>query len=135
MGSKNIFNYFKAKSINLSQLNLNKTKVFIIAISLFSFLVILESNQSFNKVNAVDSLTKSIQQFNNKIQSDVGNQIQSNLNQGIKQPSTNDNIIDCTRTDNLVNQFHTSLNGQPTTSINNPSCNGPSISSLSPSLD
>ncbi len=135
MSSKKIKS-FEQKSIILFQTNLNTTKFFILALSLFSFLVIVEFTQSFNKANAVDSLTKSIQHFNNKIQSDVDNKIQSNFNQGIKQPSTNDNIIDCTRTDNLVNQFHTSVDGQQTTtSINSPSCNGPSTSILSPSLD
>jgi hypothetical protein len=131
MGSKNIFYPFKPKSIILFQSNLNITKVFILVLFLFSFSLILESNQSYNKANAVDSLTKSIQQFNNQIQSDVDNQIKSNLNQGTQQPSTNDNIIDCIGTDNSVNQFHTSTNGQPPSSIANPSCNGPT-SVLSP---
>src|SRR6476619_6942302 len=104
MRSKNYSYFFPHKNIILSTSNLNRTK-------------------SFNKANAVDSLTKSILQFNNKIQSDVDKQIQSNLNQGTQQPSTNDNINDCSDNDNFVNQFHTSNNGQPTKSINNPSCN------------
>jgi len=123
MRSKNYSYFFPHKNIILSTSNLNTTKIFILALSLFSFSFILDSIQSFNKANAVDSLTKSILQFNNKIQSDVDKQIQSNLNQGTQQPSTNDNINDCNDNDNFVNQFHTSVNGQPTTSINNPSCN------------
>ena len=132
MNPKNIGYFFFPKIRFLSTLNLNNiTKVFILALSLFSFSIILDSIQSFTNANAVDSLTKSIQQFNNQIQADVDNQIQSNLNQAIQQPSTNDNIIDCLGNDNSVDQFHTSINGQPTTSINNPSCNGPT-SILSP---
>ena len=125
MISKNISCYYKPKSIILFQSNLNITKVFILVLSISSFSLILDSIQSFDKANAVDSLTKSIQQFNNKIQSDVDKQTQSNLNQGTQQPSTNDNIVDCIGTDNFVNQFHITSNGQPTTSINNPSCSGP----------
>jgi hypothetical protein len=123
MRSKNYSYFFPHKNIILLTSNLNTTKIFILALSLFSFSFILDSIQSFNNANAVDSLTKSIQQFNNKIQSDVDKQIQSNLNQGIQQPSTNDNINDCSDNDNFVNQFHTSDNGQPIKSINNPSCN------------
>src|SRR3954452_15231720 len=94
MRSKNYSYFFPHKNIILSTSNLNTTKIFILALSLFSFSFILDSIQSFNKANAVDSLTKSIQQFNNKIQSDVDKHIQSSLNQG-KQHSTNDNINDC----------------------------------------
>ena len=133
MRSKNYSYFSPHKSIILPTSNLNTTKIFILALSLFSFSSILDSIQSFNKANAVDSLTKSIQQFNNKIQSDVDKQIQSNLNQGTQQPSANNNINDCSDKDNFVNQFHTSDNGQPTTSINNPSCNGPT--SVPSSLD
>ena len=95
MSSKNVSYFFPPKSIILLPSSLNITKIFILALSLSSFSFILDSIQSFNKANAVDSLTKSIQQFNNKIQSDVDKQIQSNLNQGTQQPSTNDNINDC----------------------------------------
>jgi len=133
MCSKNVSYSYKPKSIIVFNLKLNTTKIFILALSLSSFSLILGTAQSFNKANAFDSLTNSIQHFNNQIQSDVNNQIQSNLNQGTQQPSTNDNIIDCIGTDNLVNQFHTSINGQPATSINNPSCNGPT--SVLPPLD
>ena len=125
MISKSVSYSYNPKSNILFRLNLNITKIFILSLSLFSFSLILDSIQSFNKVNAVDSLTKSIQQFNNQIQSDVDNQIRSNLDQGTQQPSANDNIIDCIGNDNSVNQFHITSNGQPTTSINNPSCNRP----------
>src|SRR5919112_6671197 len=101
MISKSVSYSYNPKSNILFRLNLNITKIFILSLSLFSFSLILDSIQSFNKVNAVDSLTKSIQQFNNQIQSDIDNQIQSNLNQGTQPPSTNDNIIDCIGTDNL----------------------------------
>src|SRR5919112_5325285 len=99
MISKNISCYYKPKRIILFQSNLNITKVFILVLSISSFSLILDSIQSFDKANAVDSLTKSIQQFNNKIQSDVDKQTQSNHNQGTQQPSTNDNIVDCIGTD------------------------------------
>src|SRR5919107_1446437 len=92
---KNVSYSFKPKCIILNQSNMNITKILLLALSLSFFSLILDPILSNNKANAVDSLTKSIQQFNNKLQSDVGNQIQSNLNQGIQQPSANDNINDC----------------------------------------
>jgi hypothetical protein len=109
----------------LSISNQTLLNIFVISLSLtFSFLI-LESH--FNKANAVGSLEQTIQNFNNNLQSNIGKQIQSNLNQGAQQPSTNDNIIDCGDNGNVINQFRISNNGH-TSSINDPSCNGPSSS-------
>ena len=94
----------------------------------FSFLIL---EPIFNKAFAVGSLDQTIQNFNNNLQSNIGKQIQSNLNQGAQQPSTNDNIIDFGNNDNIINQFRISNNGH-TSSINDPSCNG-APSSLSSS--
>jgi hypothetical protein len=114
--------FYKCKSVILSPLNQNRTKVFILALSLLSFSFVLESIQSFSKVNAQGSLGQTVQQFNNNLRSGIDKQIQSNLDQGTQQPSTNDNSINCNGKNNFVTQSQTTSNGQ--TTITKSDCNG-----------
>lgn len=129
MRSKNVSYSCLPKMVALSPSNLNLVKIFILALSLISFSFILGSIQSFNKANAVDSLGQTIQQFNNNLRSGIDKHIQSNLNQATE-PLTNNNTNNCSGNDNFVTQSHADINGQTTTSINNPSCDGstPAIS-------
>ena len=114
--------FYKCKSVIPSPLNQNKTKVFILALSLFSFSLILESVQSFSKANAQDSLGKTIQHFSNNLLSGINNQTQSNLNQPL-QSSTNDNSINCDGNNSFLSQTQTSNDGQITTTTKS-DCNG-----------
>jgi hypothetical protein len=122
MCSKKGFYSYSCKSVISSPLNLNRTKIFILALSLLSFSFILGSIQSFSKVTAQGSLGQTIQQFNNNLRSGIDNQIQSNLDQGTQQPSTNDNSINCNGKNNFVTQSQTTSNGQ--TTITKSDCNG-----------
>ena len=119
-----------SKNVILLSPNLN-IKVFILALSLLSFSVILGSIQSFSKVNAQNSLGQTIQQFNNNLRAGIDNQIQSNLGQGTE-PSNNDNSINCDGNNNFVTQSQTMSNGQTTTIKSD--CNG-STSVVPPSID
>ena len=115
--------FYRSKSvISSSPLNQNRTKIFILALSLISFSFILGSIQSLSKVNAQGSLGQTIQQFNNNLRSGIDNQIQSNLDQGTQQPSTNDNSINCNGNNNFVTQSQATSNGQ--TTITKSDCNG-----------
>ncbi|MGN6709674.1 MAG: hypothetical protein ACTHKF_10045 [Candidatus Nitrosocosmicus sp.] len=122
MGSTKGSCFYRCKSVISSSLNQNRTKVFILTLSLLSFSFILESIQSFSKVNAQGSLGQTIQQFNNKLRSGIDEQIQSNLGQGTQQPSTDDNNINCNGNNNFVTQSQTTSNGQMTTIKSD--CNG-----------
>jgi hypothetical protein len=115
--------FYKCKSvISSSPLNQNRTKVFILALSLLSLSFILGSIQSFSKVNAQGSLGQTIQHFNNNLRSGIDKQTQSNLDQGTQQPSANDNSINCNGKNNFVTQSQTTNNGQ--TTITKSDCNG-----------
>jgi hypothetical protein len=125
--------FYKCKSvISSTPLNQNRTKIFILALSLLSFSFVLESIQSFSKVNAQGSLGQTVQQFNNNLRSGIDKQIQSNLGQGTQQPSTNDNSINCDGNNNFVTQSQTTSNGQTTTIKSD--CNG-STSAIPSSID
>jgi hypothetical protein len=133
MRSKNVCYPYRHKNAISSSLNHNMTKIFILALSLLSLsLFILESMQIFNQANALASQGQTIQQFNNNLRSGIDNQIQSNLDQGTQQPSTNDNSIDCNGRNNFVTQSQTTNNGQ--TTITKSDCNG-STSDIPSSID
>ncbi|MGN6350415.1 MAG: hypothetical protein ACTHL3_03010 [Candidatus Nitrosocosmicus sp.] len=76
--------FYRGKSVILSPLNQDITKVFILTLSLLSFSFILGSIQRFSIVNAQGSLGQTVQQFNNNLRSSIDKQIQSNLGKGLK---------------------------------------------------
>jgi hypothetical protein len=123
--------FYRCKRVFSSHLKQNRTKIFILALSLLSFSFILGSIQNFSKVNAQGSLGHTIQQFNNNLRSVIDKQIQSNLDQGA-QPSTNDNSINCNGNNNFVTQSQTTSNGLTTTIKSD--CNG-STSAIPSSAD
>ena len=125
MSCKNVSYYYKPKSIILSSSNLNNiTKVFILALSLFSFSIVLDSIQSFNKANAQNSNGKKYNNLTMNYNLVINDQIQSNLDKGHNNIQLAIMLSIASETDSLVNQFHMSNDGQKPTSINNPSCNG-----------
>ena len=123
--------FYSCKSVFSSPSNLNRTKIFILSLSLLSFSFILGSIQSFSQANAQGSLGQTIQQFTNNLRSGIDKQTQSNLDQGI-QPSSTDNSINCNGNNNFVTQSQTTSNGQTTTIKLD--CNG-STSAIPSSID
>src|SRR6185503_17380173 len=119
MNLKKTYSSFNTKNNYLAIPNIDTTKIFVSGLLLISSLFIFGSIQNIDQANAQPSLGQTIQQFQNNLQSNINKEIQSNLNQGLKSSTNNNN---CNGSNNVV-QAQTSTNGK-TTSSTQSSCNG-----------